>query len=77
MPCKGFHAGIMSVMLPVPWALARTLGSVSWRCPSTVRPMSAGRKCCLTVDSCRVLSAEDRWRPLLSASVRQYRESVT
>jgi hypothetical protein len=27
MPCKGFRAGMASVMLPVSWALARTLGS--------------------------------------------------
>ena len=72
MPGKGFRARAMSVMLPVPWALARTLGS-GFVTPaiSTVRPISPGRKRRLTVDSCRVLSVNGRWRPLSSAGVRQ------
>ena len=60
------------------WALARTLfAAFSWRSASTVRPMSAKRKRGLTVDGCRLLSAEGRWRPLLSASARQHGNNVT
>jgi hypothetical protein len=53
------------------WVLTRTLGSVLVAMSSTVRPMRTERKCGLIVGSCRVLFVEGRWRPLLSAVVRQ------
>jgi hypothetical protein len=40
MPGKGFRAGMVPVMLPVPWALARTLGSsfvaLSFHCAADI-----------------------------------------